>query len=82
MLTCHVLYFNGTYLKDYGSKFKHGFQISSDLPLVKIIVVDKAFSYHTRICNKSNVMSYYPIRNEFDINPSCYSVSCAIENLN
>lgn len=41
VLTCHVLYFNGTYLKDYGSKFKHGFQISSDLPLVKIIVVDK-----------------------------------------
>lgn len=45
VLTCHVLYFNGTYLKDYGSKFKHGFQISSDLPLVKIIVVDKTWEF-------------------------------------
>lgn len=45
VLTCHVLYFNGTYLKDYDSKFKHGFQISSDLPLVKIIVVDKTWEF-------------------------------------
>lgn len=48
VLTCHVLYFNGTYLKDYGSKFKHGFQISSDLPFVKII---NSGWQDMRICN-------------------------------
>lgn len=48
VLTCHVLYFNGTYLKDYGSKFKHGFQISSDLPFVKMI---NSGWQDMRICN-------------------------------